>query len=108
MAHPYYYPDLDSSSGSSPDPHATMFGESDQLDDNHNSAAAADYEPLHRHVNVILVGILIALICAFLSILAYLVFPYIRYCVRRKLASSERRVRLRYETIEGWLISKVR
>jgi hypothetical protein len=51
---------------------------------------------------------LIVLIVLLLLILAYLVGPTIIWFVRRRIPVDPKKLDARYETIEGWLISKVR
>lgn len=58
--------------------------------------------------NWVVVGVLIALIVMLWLILGgMLCYPLMRY-IRRKMPVSKRRINRRYETIEGWLITKVR
>ena len=57
--------------------------------------------------NTVLVAVLIALIFLFVIVLVYLLIPLVMERIQAKLASSQRRIKRRYETIEGWLISKV-
>jgi hypothetical protein len=57
--------------------------------------------------NWAVVGVLIALIIMLWLILgAMLCYPIMRF-IRRKMPVSKRRINRRYETIEGWLITKV-
>lgn len=64
--------------------------------------------------NMILTGVLMALVVTFSLILCYLTFPAVADWLRNNCKAcmpamaSPARVQRRYETIEGWLISKVR
>ena len=75
----------------------------------HSQFTTEDHEfnQQYQQTNTILVSVLIVLIGLFVGILVYLLVPLIMQCFRAKMASSQRRIRRRYETIEGWLISKV-
>ena len=58
--------------------------------------------------NWIVVGVLIALIIMLWLILGgMLCYPIMRF-IQRRIPVSKRRINRRYETIEGWLITKVR
>lgn len=57
--------------------------------------------------NWVVVGILIGLIVILWVVLGVMLcVPLIR-CIRRRMPVSKKRVNRRYETIEGWLITKV-
>jgi hypothetical protein len=61
-----------------------------------------------EHNNKAGVGILIGLLAlASLFFLALILQPLNR-CIRRRIPVSDKRIEGRYETIEGWIISKVR
>lgn len=57
--------------------------------------------------NWVVVGILIGLIVILWIVLGIMLcVPLIR-CIRRRMPVSKKRINRRYETIEGWLITKV-
>ena len=57
--------------------------------------------------NFLIVGILVGLIIFLCLILAWIAVPPILAWLHRKMPVSKKRVNRRYETIDGWLISKV-
>lgn len=57
--------------------------------------------------NLVLTGVLMGIIVCFALILCYLLLPVILPWLRLNAHASSARVQRRYETIEGWLISKV-
>lgn len=63
---------------------------------------------LQSHTNIILVSLLTTLCVVFFCILAYLILPMAGLWIRSKVDTSQDRIQKRYETIENWLISKVR
>ena len=58
--------------------------------------------------NAIVVGILIAIIIILSVLFLLLIIPPCMRFVQRQIPVSQKRINERYETIEGWLISKVR
>jgi di/tricarboxylate transporter len=58
--------------------------------------------------NMIVVGILIAIIIILSMIFLGMVIPPLLRYIQRQIPVSQKRIDERYETIEGWLISKVR
>lgn len=79
----------------------TPFGTSPH--ETHNSTSQ-QYEDR----NWVVVGILIALIILLWFVLGVMLcVPLVRF-VQRKMPVSKKRIERRYETIEGWLITKVR
>ena len=58
--------------------------------------------------NWIIVGILIALIGILWMVLGAMLCLPIARCIRHRIPVSKKRIYRRYETIEGWLITKVR
>lgn len=57
--------------------------------------------------NWIIVGVLIALIGILWMVLGAMLCLPITRCIRRRMPVSKKRIQRRYETIEGWLITKV-
>jgi hypothetical protein len=55
-----------------------------------------------------LIGILLGLTCLLSAVFLYLVIPLLREYIRSRRPVDPERIRRRYETIEGWLITKVR
>jgi hypothetical protein len=58
--------------------------------------------------NMIVVGILIAIIILLSILFLCMVIPPLLRYIQRQIPVSQKRIDERYETIEGWLISKVR
>jgi hypothetical protein len=58
--------------------------------------------------NMAVVGILVGLIILLSFLFLAMIAPTISRFVRRKVPVSDERIERRYETVEGWLISKVR
>ena len=58
--------------------------------------------------NWVVVGVLIALIIVLWMILGCMLCVPLTRCIRRRMPVSKKRINRRYETIEGWLITKVR
>jgi hypothetical protein len=61
-----------------------------------------------NHPNMVLTGVLMGLVTVFTIALCYLTIPSLLQWIRQKIPVSKARVQRRYETVEGWLISKVR
>jgi hypothetical protein len=78
---------------STPSPHAAV---------SPNTTTGAESE-----TNIVIVGALIALIIVLSAIFLFLALPPLVSCVRAFWPISQKRVNSRYETIEGWLITKV-
>jgi len=100
-----YYPPLQDSRNdfsSNKASSTTTIAHSSSVHDDHH------HDPLQSTTNIILISVLVVLFILFLAILTYLIVPLVMKRIRARLACSERRVKLRYETIEGWIISKVR
>jgi hypothetical protein len=57
---------------------------------------------------MLVTGILVAIMIVLSILLCYLVVPLICDYLRAKIPVSESRKERRYQTIEGWLVSKVR
>lgn len=71
------------------------------------NATTMIYTPHNDQRNWVVVGVLVALIVMLWIILGgMLCYPLLRY-IKRKWPVSERRINRRYDTIEGWLITKV-
>ena len=90
----YYYATTSPASVSPPSPGVSQYDFTD-----HSTSSTT---------STVLVAVLIALIFLFVVVLVYLLIPLVVQRIQTKIASSQRRIRRRYETIEGWLISKVR
>lgn len=73
-----------------------------------NTHATAQETPTSTGPNMLLTGILMGLVIIFSITLCYMTLPTLIRWVRKKVPVSEARVQRRYETVEGWLISKVR
>ena len=58
--------------------------------------------------NLILTGCMMGLVAIFSLLLCYLLLPLCFQWVRRKIPATTAQVNRRYETVEGWLITKVR
>lgn len=57
--------------------------------------------------NMAVIGALIGLIVVLSCLFLYLIFPQLVARFKRVMPASKKRVNARYETIEGWLITKV-
>jgi H+/Cl- antiporter ClcA len=57
--------------------------------------------------NLIVAGIMIGLVAVFFVCLCYLLHPCLAHWLRRKVPVSAAQIQRRYQTIEGWLITKV-
>jgi hypothetical protein len=57
--------------------------------------------------NMLLAGFMMGLVVVFSLALCYLIFPSLLRWLRRKIPITEAQINRRYETIEGWLITKV-
>lgn len=57
--------------------------------------------------NQIVVGILVGLIVILSVLFASMLLPCVLRCFRQRIPVSDKRIERRYETIEGWMISKV-
>jgi hypothetical protein len=55
----------------------------------------------------IIVGILIGLVCILSGVLMYLLYPPIRNYIRRKIPVNPEKIQRRYQTIDGWMVTKV-
>jgi hypothetical protein len=72
---------------------------------NNNTSSSIGYD---QERNWAIVGVLIALIILLWIVLGgMLCYPIIRF-LQRRMPVSQRRINRRYDTIEGWLITKVR
>ena len=58
--------------------------------------------------NMVVVGMLVGLICILTCVLVLLLVRPVMDFVRSRLPENRRRKELRYRTVEGWVISKVR
>ena len=63
---------------------------------------------LDQNAHAIVVGLLIGLIVILCFILTVLLIPCIQQMIRRHASNDKRKIRKRYQTIDLWLISKVR
>ena len=66
------------------------------------------YTPRFPEANMIIVGVLIALIVVLGMVLGVVTIPPLIHFFRRKIPVSQKRIDRRYATIDGWLITKVR
>ena len=66
------------------------------------------YTPHFPEANMIIVGVLIALIVVLGMVLGVVTIPPLIHFFRRKIPVSQKRIDRRYATIDGWLITKVR
>jgi hypothetical protein len=57
--------------------------------------------------NLIVAGIMMGLVAVFTICLCYLLLPCLAHWFRRKVPVSAAQIQRRYQTIEGWLITKV-
>jgi hypothetical protein len=73
--------------------------------DTDTSTAAATDENLNR--NMLLTGFMMGLVAVFSLALCYMILPLFLHWVRRKIPISAAQINRRYETVEGWLITKV-
>jgi hypothetical protein len=71
----------------------------------HNSSTMFDSEDDRR---MLVTGMLLAIMVILSMLLCYLVVPLFYDYLRDKIPVSEARKERRYQTIEGWLVSKVR
>jgi hypothetical protein len=58
--------------------------------------------------NMVLTGIMMGLVILFSLMLCCLTLPPLIYWLRRRIPVSTAQIQRRFETIEGWLITKVR
>lgn len=82
----------------------------DHYHHNEDTYTERDY-PLEEHppvhpTNAIISYVLMALMVFFFLCLVYLVFPFCYNYIKSKVPVSKIKLQRRYETIEGWLISK--
>lgn len=76
---------------------------------NHTHAGPSPTEPeATTTTNMVVVGILIGLIITLSIILVILLVRPVMDYLRSSLPENHRRKELRYQTVEGWVISKVR
>jgi hypothetical protein len=67
-------------------------------------ASSASQKP---HAFIVIVGILLGTIVVLIGLFLYLILPAVLARLRAMMPVNEKRVQARYETIEGWLITKV-
>lgn len=79
-----------------------------ETDTNVNATQEDWASHLESTPNWVLTGVLIGLITVFIILVCYLTVPVLYPFFREKMPVPKERLRRRYETIEGWLISKVR
>jgi hypothetical protein len=87
--------------------------EEDNNNNNNNSTSTSTSSMLDKinyspTTNAVVVGILIAIIIILSVLFLLLIIPPCLRFIQRQIPVSPKRITERYETIEGWLISKVR
>jgi hypothetical protein len=68
---------------------------------------ASAVSPNDSEPNMILTGIMMGFVAIFTISLCYLILPSMMQCLRRKIPVTTAQIQRRYQTIEGWLITKV-
>jgi hypothetical protein len=62
----------------------------------------------HTSMNTVIVSVLTGLIVVLCVMLMTLLLPFVRRSCRRRRASDKKRIKKRYQTVDAWLITKVR
>jgi hypothetical protein len=83
----------------------STYADNQQNHDHKNSSTMFDSEDDRR---MLVTGMLLAIMVILSMLLCYLVVPLFYEYLRDKIPVSEARKERRYQTIEGWLVSKVR
>jgi len=58
--------------------------------------------------NMVIIGVLVGLVVLLFAVFTIIVGPPLIQYIKRKIPDDPKKIQRRYETIEGWLISKVR
>jgi Ring finger domain len=73
-----------------------------------NETATVTIVKLGGDLHWMIVGILIGLVCLLSGLLIYLLYAPVRNYIRRKIPVSPEKIQRRYQTIDGWMVTKVR
>jgi hypothetical protein len=77
------------------------------INNNNNNDTMIDPSISTNDPSLIITGFMMGLVAVFSFLLCYMLLPLFLQWVRRKIPVTTAQVNRRYETIEGWLITKV-